>query len=114
MAGDVQVKQFELADQEELLSFLRVAYPAEPRKSQLDFWKWHYLENPHTALDDIPLWVVKDGERIVGQLATIPVNLKVGAEETRAIWILDFIVLPKYRGQGLGKRLVLTSRESYP
>lgn len=114
MAGDVQIKQFELADQEELLSFLRVAYPDEPRKSELDFWKWHYLENPHTALYDIPLWVVKDGERIVGQLATIPVALKVGTEETRAIWILDFIVLPQYRGQGLGKRLVLASRESYP
>ena len=112
--ADVQIKQFELADQEALLSFLRVAYPDEPRKSALDFWKWHYLENPHTALDDIPLWVVKDGERIVGQLATIPVTLKVGVEETRAIWILDFIVLPPYRGQGLGKRLVLTARESYP
>jgi GNAT superfamily N-acetyltransferase len=113
MAGDVQIKQFELADQEALLSFLRVAYHEESRKSELDFWKWHYLENPHTALDDIPLWIVKDGDRIVGQLATIPVALKVGVEETRAIWILDFIVLPQYRGQGLGKRLVLTARESY-
>ena len=114
MAGDVQIKQFELAEQAALLSFLRVAYPDEPRKSEPAFWHWHYLENPHTAPDNIPLWVVKDGEQIVGQLATIPVVLKVGETETRAIWILDFIVLPQYRGQGLGKRLVLTAGEAYP
>lgn len=114
MTGDLQIKQFELADQEALLSFLRVAYPDEPRKSELAFWKWHYLDNPYIAPNNIPLWVVKERERIVGQLATIPVALKVGSEETRAIWILDFIVLPQYRGRGLGKRLVLASRQSYP
>lgn len=114
MADEVQIKQFTLDDQEGLLSFLRIAYPDEPRKSEFDFWKWHYLENPYTALDDIPLWIVKDKDHIVGQLATIPVALKVGERETRAIWILDFIVLPQYRGRGLGKRLVLASRESCP
>jgi GNAT superfamily N-acetyltransferase len=114
MADKVQIKQFTLDDQEELLSFLRIAYPDEPRKSEFDFWKWHYLENPYTTLDDIPLWIVKDKEHIVGQLATIPVALKVGERETRAIWILDFIVLPQYRGRGLGKRLVLASGESHP
>ena len=112
MAEEVQIKQFTLVDQEALLSFLRIAYPDELRKSELEFWKWHYLENPYTALDDIPLWVVKDRDQIVGQLATIPVTLNVGEQETRAIWILDFIVLPQYRGRGLGKRLVLASRES--
>jgi GNAT superfamily N-acetyltransferase len=114
MASDVQIKQFELADQDALLSFLRVAYADEPRKSESAFWRWHYLENPFTSPDDIPLWVVRSGERIVGQLATIPVVLKVGADRIRAIWILDFVILPEYRGRGLGKRLVLAAGESFP
>jgi GNAT superfamily N-acetyltransferase len=114
MAGDVQIEQFELADQDALLSFLRVAYADEPRKSEPAFWRWHYLENPLTPPDDIPLWVVRSGKRIVGQLATIPVELKVGGDQTRAIWILDFVILPEYRGRGLGKRLVLAARESFP
>ncbi len=110
MPSEVQIKQFALSDQPSLLSFLRDAYTDDPRKSDPAFWKWHYLENPYTSRDDIPLWIIKDGERVVGQLATIPVDLKVGDETTRAIWILDFIVDQRYRGQGLGKRLVLTAR----
>ena len=114
MPADVQIKQFELADQEGLLSFLRIAYPDDPRKSDPAFWKWHYLENPYTALDNIPFWIVKDGERVVGQAATILVELKVGDEIRRAVWILDFILLPEYRGQKLGKRLLQLGRETYP
>ncbi len=112
MADDVQIRQFRLADQEELLSFLRAAYADEPLKSDREFWTWHYLQNPHTQLDNIPLWVVTDNERIVGQVATIPVVLKVNDDEKPAIWILDFVVLPEYRGKGLGKRLVKAALES--
>ena len=111
MPDEVQIKQFELSDQRALLSFLGNAYRDDPRKSDPAFWKWHYLENPFTSVDNVPLWVVKNGPEVVGQLATIPVDLKVGEETTRAIWILDFIVDRNYRGRGLGKRLVLAARE---
>lgn len=114
MPPDVQIKQFELSDQRALLSFLRNAYRDDPRKSDPAFWRWHYLENPFTSVDNVPLWVVKNGPEVVGQLATIPVDLKVGEETTRAIWILDFIVDRNYRGRGLGKRLVLAAREWCP
>lgn len=114
MPDDVQIKQFELSDQEALLSFLRIAYANEPRKSDLAFWKWHYLENPYTSPNDIPLWIVKDGARVVGQAATILVELKVREETRRAIWILDFILFPEYRGQKLGKRLLMLARQTYP
>jgi hypothetical protein len=89
MPSEVQIKQFELSDQQALLSFLREAYTDDPRKSETTFWKWHYLENPYTSLDDIPLWIVKDGDRVVGQLATIPVDLKVGG--LSGSWILSSI-----------------------
>jgi GNAT superfamily N-acetyltransferase len=114
MTSDVQIKRFEIADREALLSFLRMAYPGELRKSEPGFWTWHFLENPYTAADKVPLWVVKSGEQIVGQLATIPVRLKCGAGERPAIWILDFIVHADHRGKGLGKRLVRAAGESYP
>ena len=114
MPADVQIKQFELSDQEELLAFLRHAYPDDPRKSDPAFWKWHYLDNPYTSLDNVPFWIVKDGKRVVGQAATILVELKVGAEIRKAVWILDFILLPEYRGQKLGKRLLQFGRETYP
>jgi GNAT superfamily N-acetyltransferase len=110
----IKIQQFELADEDALLSFLRKAYPDDPRKSEPAFWRWHYLENPYTSLDDIPLWIVRRGKEIVGQVATIPVDVKVGSAITRAIWILDFVILPEYRGRGLGKQLMLTATESVP
>jgi GNAT superfamily N-acetyltransferase len=114
MPAEVQIKQFELSEQEALLAFLREAYRDDPRKSDPEVWKWHYLENPYTSLDDIPLWIVKDVDRIVGQAATILVELKVDDEVRRAVWILDFILLPQYRGQKLGKRLLQLARHTYP
>jgi GNAT superfamily N-acetyltransferase len=110
---DVRVEQFRKEQTDALLRFLRVAYAGEKRKSEPAFWKWHYLENPNTKIDDVPLWVVAYGDEIVGQLATIPVQLKVGSETRPAIWILDFIVREDFRGKGLGKRLVLAAREKY-
>lgn len=113
-AGEVQIKQFELGEREALLSFLREAYAEDPRKSDPAYWQWHYLENPHTDPEDVPLWIVKNGEKIVGQSATLPVELKLGEERRRAIWILDFIVNAEYRGKGLGKRLVAAARDACP
>jgi len=114
MQHEVQIKQFELKEQEALLAFLRIAYADEPRKSDADYWKWHFCDAPLAAPDNIPLWVVKSDNEIVGQLAAIPVELKVNTTITHAIWVLDFVVRQDYRRQGLGKRLVLAARESYP
>jgi GNAT superfamily N-acetyltransferase len=114
MSAEVEIRQFELADTEALLSFLRLAYPDDRRKSEPSYWRWHYLENPQTDPDNVPLWVVKRGREIVGQVATIPVQLKVGDERIPAIWILDFIVHEDYRGQGLGKRLMGEAQKFCP
>jgi GNAT superfamily N-acetyltransferase len=114
MPLDVQIRQFELTDKEALLAFLRVAYPDDPRKSDPVYWHWHYLENPQTDTRNVPLWVVTRGREIMGQVATIPVQLKVGTERTPALWILDFIVHEDFRGQGLGKRLMGEARRFCP
>ena len=62
--------------------------------------------------EKMPVWLAKSGERIAGQLAAIPVELKVGTEILPSMWILDFVVDPKFRRQGIGKRLVLAAEES--
>ena len=100
--SDVQIKQFEASEQDALLSFLRIAFPGEPNKSNASFWKWHFLENPYVSLDNIPLWVVRSGDKIVGQVASIPVDLKIGDEVRRALWTVDYTLLPEYRPGGLG------------
>lgn len=103
-----------MSEKEQLLSFLKTAYPDNSRMSDERFWEWHFLKSPYVEPDNMPIWVVKDADKIVGQLAAIPVKLKVGDEEKSAVWILDFIVDENYRGRGLGKKLVLAAEQFCP
>jgi Acetyltransferase (GNAT) domain len=109
MTGDVQIKQFEVSETEALLSFLRAAFPGERNKGNAAFWKWHFLENPYIDRNDIPLWIVKTGDKIVGQVASIPVELKIGEEVRRALWPVDYMLLPEYRPGGLAISLLQVS-----
>ncbi|HKE57272.1 MAG TPA: GNAT family N-acetyltransferase [Pyrinomonadaceae bacterium] len=113
MPDDVQVKQFELAEKDALLSFLARVYADEPSKTDPVFWSWHFLENPNMTLDNIPLWIVKQEDNVVGQMATIPARVKVGDKEKTALWIIDFILDADYRGRGLGKALMQLARDTY-
>jgi GNAT superfamily N-acetyltransferase len=93
--------------------FLKRAYPAD-RKWTPAYLDWYFLQNPNSEEKSPPVWVVKSAGEIVGQVATIPVELKAGENTTKAVWILEFILLPEFRGQGLGKRLIEEVGRSYP
>jgi ribosomal protein S18 acetylase RimI-like enzyme len=104
----------QLSEKDKLLAFLSEAYRENPRMSDRSFWEWHFLENPSVSPDNLPVWLAKSGERIAGQLAAIPVELKIGDERKRAMWILDLIVHEDFRRQGIAKRLVRKSEEFCP
>lgn len=110
----MEIKQFELLEKVALLDFLRVAYPDNPRMSEERFWDWHFLENPFVEIENLPIWIAKEKDEIVGQLAATPVQLKIGDTERRAIWILDLVVRPDFRRRGLGKKLVALAEEFCP
>jgi GNAT superfamily N-acetyltransferase len=113
MNADLQVERFKLSDETALLAFLREAYPSEPSKSNAVFFKWQFLENPHVSSDYPPVWVIKTGEKIVGQIGAIPVRLKVGSDERDALWVIDIVLAEQHRGRGLGKRLMQVPGETY-
>lgn len=110
----MQIKQFELPEKAALLDFLRIAYADNPRMSDERFWDWHFLENPYVETNNLPIWIVEDGDEIVGQLAATPVKFKIQNTEKRAMWILDLVVRPDYRRKGLGKKLVALAVEFCP
>lgn len=114
MRNAVTIERFDLSEKEKLLSFLETAYAENPRQSDEQFWSWHFVESPHSRAEKMPVWLAKSGERIAGQLAAIPVELKVGEEILPSMWILDFIVDPDFRRQGIGKKLVRAAEESCP
>jgi len=109
----VEIVRLRSDELSELGEFLKRAYPND-RKWTPAYLNWYFLQNPNTDQGRPPVWVVKSEQKIVGQVATIPVELKVGENATKAAWILEFILLPEFRGQGLGKRLVQEVGKVYP
>jgi len=111
MSESLNARQFTLEDRDSLLEFLGRVYAADPRRGNREFWEWHYLKNPYTNTDDLPIWIALDGERIVGHLAAIETDVKIGQETYRTIWILDLIIDESYRRRGIAKRLVEFAEE---
>lgn len=110
----MEIRQFNLSEKTELLSFLHTAYADNPRMSDESFWNWHFLKNPYADIENLPVWIAKDANEIVAQLAATQVKLKVGEEEKNAVWILDLIVRPDYRRKGLAKKLVALAEAFCP
>jgi GNAT superfamily N-acetyltransferase len=110
---DFEILQLHREQLNEIPEFLRQAYPGEVRKANLGYLQWFYQQNPNADAVGLPIWVVRKNGKIVGQLGTIPVQLKVGPAYTKSIWILEFVILKEFRGQGLGKKLVLAAGEKY-
>jgi GNAT superfamily N-acetyltransferase len=110
---DFEITQLQRDQLGDLPGFLREVYPGEGRKAGLGYLEWFYRQNPNADADALSIWVVRKDGKIVGQLGAIPVQVKVGAASTKAIWILEFVLLPEFRGQGLGKKLVLAAGEKY-
>lgn len=49
-------------------------------------------------------WVLTDGARIVGYTGVIPTVCQVGGSSRRALWWMDLVIDPDYRGMGLQTR----------
>lgn len=111
---DVRIEQMKLAERGALLAFRREVFADNPRMSDASFWNWHFPENPYVEKDNLPVWLAKSGEQIAGQLAAIPVRIKVGDEQKQAIWILDLIVHKDFRRRGIAKKLALAAEEFCP
>jgi GNAT superfamily N-acetyltransferase len=113
MPVDFEIAQLQTYQLDELPEFLRSVYPGKVRKTDLAYLRWFYEQNPNVDSDALPIWALRRNGLIIGQLGTIPVELKVGAIYTKAIWILEFVIVPEFRGKGLGKKLVMAAGEKY-
>lgn len=94
-------------------TFLKAAYPDDPLYWDLERWRWQYLDNPTDGGCRPPIWIFTDGNRILAQVGTIPIHLKVNGHSYLAAWCSDFVVLPEFRNRGVGPLLLKAVKEKF-
>jgi predicted N-acetyltransferase YhbS len=102
------VRQAKFHDMKRLWKFSELAYQDRHSPDMTEKWIWQYLKNPYAAnkSENLPIWIAEKNNTIVGQIATIPVKLKIGHVTLSAVWGVDLIVLPSCRGEGIGRQLI--------
>src|SRR2546426_320994 len=91
-------------DEEELFGLYRDVFGHEMTEASRRRWAWQYRDNPRS--DGAPeIWVAREGARILGQYASMPVRLWWGDREVRASWGMDVFLREEVRGQGVGALL---------
>ena len=71
-------------------------------------WEWQYRRNPNNPGGEPEIWLAREGPAIVGQYATMPVQLSVKGKEIKGSWGMDVMVAPERQRQGLGEVLFRT------
>lgn len=96
-----------------LLGFLAAAYADQPAAADLFVgergmarWRWLYEQYPVRQDGRLPAWICLEGERIVGHVGALPVEVVVRGELKEMAWARDLIVAPSMRGRGIGTKLM--------
>jgi GNAT superfamily N-acetyltransferase len=102
----LHVRALRSGEEPALLAFLAQAYNERPGKSNPILWQWQFVRNPLMTAGEYLTRVCWDSDRIVGQLPLMPFNLVVGGKPFPASWMVDLIVRPEARGEGIGSKLI--------
>jgi GNAT superfamily N-acetyltransferase len=110
------VRQAQTSDRSAIADFLTAAYGEKAPYKVERRWAWQFLRNPFydTSEGLAPVWVALDGDRVVGQIAVQAGGLRVEDRQLEAGWIVDVMILPDYRGGGIGHRLHEGAAETVP
>ncbi len=63
---------------------------------------WLFVRHPHRSGQGPAIWICRRHGRIVGTEAGIPFAMQVGGERYEALWGIELMVAPEWRGQGVG------------
>ena len=65
-------------------------------------YDWQYFENPNTPDDGPVIWMAREGDTLLGQMATMPLPMWWGDREVRASAGNDYFVRKSAQGRGIG------------
>ncbi len=65
-------------------------------------YDWQYFENPNTPEDGPVIWMAREGDLLLGQMATMPLPMWWADREVRASAGNDYFIRKSAQGRGIG------------
>ncbi len=93
-------RPYRQGDEKGIFELRKVVYPGGDYDYEkwLRWWRWFFQRNPAGRSY---IWLAEDSGKIIGQVATIPVLLKVGEVIVRGRLGVEAMTHPGYRHQGI-------------
>jgi FkbH-like protein len=108
------VTRYRPEEEAEVLEFQRLAFPTRQPELIPARWRWMFDESARRLGEAPAFWLYRDGGAIVGQMGSIPVQLKVGSQTLRTGWLVETMVLDSHRAQAAGSRITVQGHEDQP
>ncbi len=104
------IDRYHPGDRPALDAFQRAAFGDDALQRDPAHFRWAFENVPAADPAGVQLWVCQrrdraGQDRVVGQQAGIPFNLKAGARMRRASWAIDLMVAAEWRLRGVGPAL---------
>lgn len=107
VSSSLVIRRAQQADMPAVLAFVSRTYGAGAPFKDAARHRWQFENNPFRPTDetDPTIWIALDGARVVGEIAVQDGMLWLNGAPVPAGWIVDVMVDPDYRGQGLSHRI---------
>lgn len=109
-----RTERYSAAVEPDVFAFQKEAYPRRREDLIAPRWQWMFVESARRLRVTPQVWLHRHGGRIVGHNGAIPVRLQIAGEECLTGWLVDTMVLPEYRDQAVGARLMVEAHEDMP
>jgi len=97
------VREFQDIDEAQIIQLCRQILGYAPTPAE---WRWRMFQNPvGPAISMVAS--LREGERIIGHLAAVPIQLQVGRNSRELFFLVDSIVDPVYQGRGIHAALTM-------
>jgi len=100
-------------DLEKLTEFYSKAYTKKHILHNSIHTKWQFYDNPFNSSKNHTIIIQEKNDKIISHLGFIPIKLKFFNSNKIGIWHVSFFTLKKFRGKGLGLKLIKFSNNSY-
>lgn len=99
---------------DEILEFQQTAFPTRTESLVAPRWRWMFVASAERLGVQPRFWVHRDDGKIVAQMGSIPVRLKVGTDHLDTGWLVETMVREEYRKKAIGSRLMVEAHEEQP